>query len=146
MTVLLDTNVLSELMRPRPSPVVTAWVASRALSSLWVSTITEAEMWLGARILSPGAKRLQIEASLKLIFDDDFSGRIWPFDSAAANAYAKLLSQRRAAGRPMAQFDGQIAAIASVRGAALATRNVEGFEGCDLVVLNPWLASHSPAA
>ena len=144
MNMVLDTNVVSELMRSRPAPAVSAWVNARANASLWITSVTQAEMWLGARVLRPGQKRQALEDTLRLIFDDDFAGRIWPFDSAAANAYADILSQRRAIGRPMSQFDGQIAAIASVHGAAVATRNVADFEGCGLVIHNPWLSTTAP--
>ena len=141
MNVVLDTNVLSELMRPRPSPQVNTWVEARANANVWITSVTQAELWFGARVLRAGQKRQSLEAMLTLIFDEDFGGRIWPFDSAAADAYADILSQRRALGRPMSQFDGQIAAIARVHGAAVATRNVADFEGCGLVLHNPWLAS-----
>ena len=144
MNLVLDTNVVSELMRTRPAPAVSAWVNARANTSLWLTSVTQAEMWLGARVLRAGQKRRALEAMLGLIFDEDFGGRIWPFDSAAANAYADILSQRRASGRPMSQFDGQIAAIARVQGAAVVTRNVADFEGCGLVIHNPWLAATAP--
>jgi len=144
VNLVLDTNVVSELMRARPAPAVSAWVNARANASLWITSVTQAEMWLGARVLRPGQKRQALEAMLGLIFDEDFAGRIWPFDSAAANAYADILSQRRAIRRPMSQFDGQIAAIASVHGAAVATRNGADFEGCGLVIHNPWLATAAP--
>lgn len=139
MNLVLDTNVVSELMRPNASPAVSTWVKAHPLTSLWITSITQAELWFGARVLRPGQKRQSLEAMLTLIFDEDFAGRIFHFDSAAASAYADVLSQRRAAGRPMSQFDGQIAAIARVRGAAVVTRNVADFEGCGLVVHNPWL-------
>jgi toxin FitB len=137
--LVLDTNVVSELMRPHAAPAVSAWVKAQPISNLWITSITQAELWFGARLLRPGQKRQSLEAMLTLIFDEDFAGRIFDFDSAAASAYADILSQRRAAGRPMSQFDGQIAAIARVRGAAVVTRNVADFEGCGLVVHNPWL-------
>ena len=137
--MLLDTNVVSELMRPNAAPAVSTWVKAQPLSSLWITSITQAELWFGARVLRPGQKRQSLEAMLTLIFDEDFAGRIFDFDSAAASAYADILSYRRAAGRPMSQFDGQIAAIARVRGAAVVTQNVADFEGCGLVLHNPWL-------
>jgi len=141
VNVVLDTNVVSELMRPHASPHVHAWVEARANASLWITSVTQAELWFGARQLRPGQKRQALQDMLTLIFDEDFGGRIWAFDSPAAGACADILSQRRALGRPMSQFDGQTAAIARVHGAALATRNVADFEGCGLVLHNPWLAS-----
>ena len=137
--MVLDTNVVSELMRPNAAPAVSRWVKGHAYTSLWITSITQAALWFGARVLRPGQKRQSLEAMLTLIFDEDFAGRILDFDSAAASAYADILSQRRAARRPMSQFDGQIAAIARVRGAAIVTRNVADFEGRGLVLHNPWL-------
>lgn len=137
--MLLDTNVVSELMRPNAAPVVSTWIKAHPLTNLCITSITQAELWFGARVLRPGQKRQSLEAMLTLIFDEDFAGRVFDFDSAAASAYADILSQRRAAGRAMSQFDGQIAAIARVRGAAVVTRNVADFEGCGLVLHNPWL-------
>lgn len=137
--MLLDTNVVSELMRPSAAPAVSTWIKAHPHTNLWITSITQAELWFGARVLRPGQKRQSLEAMLSLIFDEDFAGRIFDFDSAAASAYADILVQRRAAGRPMSQFDGQIAAIARVRGAAVVTRNVADFEGCGLVLHNPWL-------
>lgn len=141
MNFVLDTNVLSELMRPSAAPAVSTWVQARPNTSLWITSVTQAELWFGARVLRQGLKRQALEDLLKLIFDEDFGGRIWSFDSAAASAYADIVSQRRAAGRPMPQFDAQIAAIATVHGAAVVTRNVADFEGCGLLLYNPWLAA-----
>jgi toxin FitB len=140
---VLDTKVLSELMRQRPAPAVLAWFSHQAPQTLGVSSITQAEMLLGARLLPRGQRRAQLEARLRSMFDVDFSGRIWNFDSAAAACYADIVSQRRAAGRPIAQSDAEIAAVASSRGAAVATRNASDFEGCGLVVHNPWLVTRA---
>ena len=142
--MLLDTHVVSELMRPNAAPAVSTWVEAHPHSNLWITRITQAEMWFGARVLRPGKKRQSLQAMLTLIFDEDFAGRIFDFDSAAASAYADILSQRRAAGRPMSQFDAQIAAIARVHGAAVVTRNVADFAGCGLVLHNPWLDAAVP--
>ena len=138
MTTLLDTNVLSELLRARPEPAVLAWFAVQAPDSLVVSAVTQAEMLLGARLLPAGQRRQQLQQALEAMFREDFSGRVLPFDTAAAADYADVVHARRDAGRPISQFDAQIAAIALCRGAGLATRNVADFEGCGLVVDNPW--------
>jgi predicted nucleic acid-binding protein len=144
LNIVLDTNVVSELMRPRPEAVVTAWIKARANTELWITSVTEAELWFGARVLPAGKRRQGLEAALGLIFAEDLGGRTWPFDSAAAKVYADIMAKRRESGRPMSQFDGQIAAIARVHGAALATRNLVDFEGCDLVLHNPWAAASGP--
>ena len=138
MTTLLDTNVLSELLRARPEPAVLAWFAVQAPDSLVVSAVTQAEMLLGARLLPAGQRRQQLQQALEAMFHEDFGGRVLPFDTAAAAAYPEVVHARRSAGRPISQFDGQIAAIALSCGAGLATRNAADFEGCGLSVDNPW--------
>ena len=140
MTTLLDTNVLSELLRAAPAPAVLAWFAGQPAQSLFVSAVTQAEMLLGARLLPAGKRRAALEAALQAMFDEDFAGRSLPFDSAGVPAYADIVSARRSAGRPISQFDAQIAAIAQRHGARLATRNVADFAGCGLALVNPWAA------
>lgn len=141
MSTLLDTNVLSELLRSAPEPAVLTWIAEQPSETLFVSAVTHAEMMLGARLLPRGKRRASLEIAVRAMFDEDFAGRTLPFDSAAVPAYVDIVSIRRAAGRPIAQFDAQIAAIARHHGARLATRNVGDFEGCGVVVVNPWARS-----
>lgn len=136
--VLLDTNVLSELLRVQPDPAVLAWFAAQDQGQLFVSAVTQAEMLLGAHLLPAGKRRAQLRHALDALFRDDFAGRVLPFDAAAAASYAPVVTARRRAGRPIAQFDAQIAAIATARGAALATRNTADFEGCGVELHNPW--------
>lgn len=142
MTTLLDTNVLSELLRPIPSPAVVAWFAAQSATTLTISAVTEAEMFLGARLLPAGRRRTTLEATLRAMFEQDFVGRILPFDHAAVPAYVDIVGMRRSAGRPISQFDAQIAAVAKLHRARLATRNSSDFEGCGVSVVNPWLHSH----
>jgi predicted nucleic acid-binding protein len=136
--ILLDTNVLSELMRPAPSVVVREWIASRPATSLYTTSIAQAEILHGARLLPPGKRRNAIEAAAEAMFQEDFAGRVLPFGSDAAHAYARIASERRRIGRPISQFDAQIVAIAAAVGAALATRNTADFEGCGVKVMDPW--------
>jgi predicted nucleic acid-binding protein len=138
MSTLLDTNVLSELLRSSPAPAVLAWFAKQAPESLFVSAVTQAEMMLGARLLPAGKRRKALEMALKAMFAEDFAGRILPFDSPSVDAYVEIVSDRRAQGRPIAQFDAQIAAIARRSGARLATRNTEEFRDCKLALIDPW--------
>lgn len=138
MSTLLDTNVLSELLRSAPEPAVLAWFASQPSDTLFVSAVTQAEMTLGAGLMLAGKRRNALQAALGVMFSEDFAGRILPFDSAAVPAYVDIVSVRRASGRPISQFDAQIAAIARHAGASLATRNVNDFENCGVTVVNPW--------
>ncbi len=121
--IVCDTNVLSELMKPSPDPEVEHWVSDQPAAGLFVTTITQAEILYGIAILPFGARRdLLTEAALAM-FETDFAGRVLPFDSSAARAYAVISATRKQAGRPISQFDAQIAGIASSRSAAIATRN-----------------------
>ncbi|MBS0448884.1 MAG: type II toxin-antitoxin system VapC family toxin [Proteobacteria bacterium] len=141
MTTLLDTNVLSELLRAQPSPAVLAWFMTLPHESLFVSAVTQAEMMLGTRLLPPGKRRSALESALSAMFDEDFAGRILPFDTNAVPAYVDIVGDRRSIGRPISQFDAQIAAIARKAGAKLATRNTADFEGCGVALIDPWTGS-----
>jgi len=136
--ILLDTNIVSELMRPAPSLEVAAWLTDQPAASLFLSAVTEAELRYGIALLPKSRRREDLKSALEAMLAEDFAGRILPFDSAAAIAYAAIVTGRREAGRPIAQFDAQIVAIAQSRGAALATRNVADFEGCGAPIINPW--------
>ena len=138
MSILLDTNVLSELLRSAPSPVVLAWFSAQPADSLFVTAVTQAELMLGARILPAGKRRAALEAAVAAMFREDFDGRILPFDTVAVPDYVEITSSRRSAGRPISQFDAQIAAIARNRKVKLATRNVQDFENCGIALVNPW--------
>lgn len=139
--ILLDTNILSELMRPAPAAAVEQWLAEQPEASVFISTITEAELRYGAKIMPPSKRQTALAAQIEGVIEEDFNGRILAFDSPAAVAFAEIAAQRRQAGRPISQADAQIAAIARSRGAALATRNVPDFEGCGVEVINPWAAA-----
>jgi toxin FitB len=136
--IILDTNVLSEGLRPRPSPNVMRWMQSEPIAALFTSTITEAEMLFGAALLPEGRRRRALEGVLEQLLGNRFAGRILPFDSAAAREFAYIAASRRLAGRPIGEADGRIAAIARSRGAALATRNGVDFADCGLMLIDPW--------
>jgi predicted nucleic acid-binding protein len=138
MSVLLDTNVLSELLRAQPDRAVLAWFASQPANGLFVSAVTQAEMMLGVRLLPAGKRRQRLDQALEAMFLEDFAGRVLPFDSGCAVGYAAVVAMRRSAGNPISQFDGQIAAIALSHRLGLATRNVSDLEGCGLALTNPW--------
>ena len=142
--IILDTNVVSELMRPSPSANVVDWVAGQTALNLYISTISEAELRYGVEILPTGERRNRLFAEMEGMLQEDFAGRILPFDSVAAQAYALIAAARRAAGYPINHADCQIAAIARCRGASVATRDVDDFEGSGIDVINPWADRSCP--
>ena len=136
--IVLDTNVVSELMAATPAASVLQWIAGRAALSLYTTSITQAEILNGVLALPSGRRRRNIEAAADAMFKEDFAGRILAFDSAATRPFAELVNERRHRGRPISQSDAQIAAIARVAGASVATRNVADFEHTGISVINPW--------
>ena len=138
---VLGTNVASELMRLAPEPAVASWVAGRATASLFLTAVTEAELRFGLALMPPGRRRDGLAAGLERMLRPGFANRVLPFDSAAARAYAEIVAARRAAGRPVSQSDGQIAAIAHSRGMAVATRNIRDFEDMGIALINPWVSA-----
>jgi predicted nucleic acid-binding protein len=136
--IVLDTNVLSELMKPRPAPAVIDWMAAQPAASLYTTSITQAEILYGLMVLPRSRRRSALEDAATSMFTEDFGERILGFGSDAAPAYARIASDRRRTGRPISHFDAQIAAIARFMGAAIATRNTADFEGCGVTVVDPW--------
>jgi hypothetical protein len=136
--ILLDTNVLSEAIRPKPDPGVEAWLAGRPEADVFICATTEAELRYGLALLPDGRRRSALEAAVERMLGAVFAGRILPFDSSAAVAFAAIAADRRLAGRPISVPDAQIAAIARSRGAVLATRNVADFDRCGVEIVNPW--------
>jgi len=136
--IILDTNVLAELMRPKPSPRVAAWVAKQPAAELFTTAITEAEIFYGIELLSRSKRREGLLVAAEAVFAEDLAGRILAFESDAARVFSRIAAHRRALGKPVSHADAQIAAIARVRGAKLATRNVADFEDCGLDVVDPW--------
>ncbi len=141
MAWLLDTNVLSELLRPEPDALVCRWLNTQDERQLFVSTVTEAEMLLGVALLPDGRRKAALKAQVTALFAQDFRGRLLTFDSSAAQAYAELVKIRRQLGRPIAQADAQIAAVAAAHSLTVATRNQKDFEGCGIALFNPWIWS-----
>ena len=135
---LLDTNVVSELMRTLPDPAVEAWVAGHPVKDLFFSAVGESELRYGAAIMPAGRRRETLVADIETMLHAAFENRILPFDSGAARAYANIAAKRRFAGRGVAPSDCQIAAIARARGMAVATRNVRDFEDMGIEIFNPW--------
>ncbi|WP_332820533.1 type II toxin-antitoxin system VapC family toxin [Pseudomonas sp.] len=138
--ILLDTNVLSELMRAKPAPEVLAWVDAQSSSELFISAITVAEILYGIARMSDGKRKQGLLELATLMFEEDFAGRILPFDTEAAVHYAGLAAESEAEGKVVDMADGQIAAIAALHDARVATRNVRHFDYLGVPVINPWEA------
>lgn len=136
--IVLDTNVLSEALRPRPASKVMRWLQSEPVTALFTTSITEAELLYGAALLPDGRRRQALETVLARLLEERFAGRILPFDSPAAREFADIAANRRRTGRPISEADGRIAAIARSRGARLATRNTSDFDGCGIDLIDPW--------
>lgn len=135
--IVLDTNVTSELMRPTPSPVVTAWLRSRVPAELYTTSITLAEILYGIERLPDGRRRDLLRSTATEVFAA-FAEHVLAFDAAAAAEYAQIASHRERAGAPIDGFDGQIAAISRLHGAALATRNTKDFRHLGIELIDPW--------
>ncbi len=139
--IVLDTNVVSELLRPAPDRQVEVRLSVQDGAMVYFTAVGEAELRHGVAILPAGRRRSALCGAIEGILGEDFRDRILPFDRAAARAYAAIAAERRAAGRPVSQFDCQIVAIARTHGAAVATRNKGDFDGCGIVVIDPWRKS-----
>jgi predicted nucleic acid-binding protein len=139
--IVLDTNVLSELMRSQPAGAVFAWVAAQPRAALCTTSVNKAEILYGIAALPEGRRRAALAAAAEAMFTDDFAGQVLPFDEEAAAHYAEIVATRRREGRPIEAFDAQIAATARVADAELATRDIGDFAGCGLTLVNPWEAT-----
>ncbi|OWP36654.1 type II toxin-antitoxin system VapC family toxin [Pseudomonas nitroreducens] len=135
--ILLDTNVLSELMRAKPDPAVVAWIDAQPGQDLLISSITVAEILYGIARMPKGKRRQALHDLAIAMFEEDFAGRILPFDADAAVHYAELAAESEAKGK-IADMAGQIAAIAKLHGVPVATRNVRHFESFGVALINPW--------
>jgi len=137
---VLDTNVLSAIMGAQPVPEVARWIARETDRRLFTTVISQAEIFSRIAILPDGRRRAALERAAAAMFAEDFAGRVLPFDAAAAGAYAGIFAVRRKAGRPTAPLDLMIAAIARAHEATIVTRDVGGFEGCGVALVDPWQA------
>ena len=141
--IVIDTNVVSELMRMTPEPAVMTWFSGQDSAELYLTAVSEAELRAGAAILPAGRRRDRLTAEVDAVVREDFAGRVLPFDSAAAKAYAAIAASRRSMGRPILEADCQIAAIARASDAAVATRNGADFEHCGIALIDPWAANRA---
>jgi hypothetical protein len=138
--IILDTNVLSALMRQAPEVPVVAWLDRQPAESVWITSITLFEARLGLALLPTGRRRKALEAAFAQLLAEDLENRVLDFDSAAATEAASLAAERQKAGRPVDMRDTQIAGIALARHATLATRNVRHFRDLNVPVVDPWKA------
>ncbi|MDR2637327.1 MAG: type II toxin-antitoxin system VapC family toxin [Zoogloeaceae bacterium] len=136
--IVLDTCLLSEVLRPAPAVKVLTWLETQPRTALFTTAITRGELLYGVRLLPEGQRKAALLEAVQAIFSADLAGRVLGFDDAAADVYAEIAASRKVAGRPISQFDAMIAAIARSRGARLATRNVRDFAGCGIEIIDPW--------
>jgi predicted nucleic acid-binding protein len=137
---VLATNILSAMMSTRVVPEVAEWIAGQPVGLLFTTSISQAEILSGIAIMPESRRRSDLEAAAGAMFLEDLEGRVLPFDMNAAVAYADIFAARRRAGRPTATIDLLIASVARSHHASVVTRDVSGFEGCGLKVINPWKA------
>ncbi len=136
--IILDTNVVAEIMKATPSRTVLDWLNARDAASLYLTTISMAEIGYGLCLLPEGRRRQFLAERFEQFVAQAFEQRILSFDEAAAHAYGGIMEHRKAVGRPISATDGQIAAIAKARGFAIATRNIKDFEESQIVLINPF--------
>lgn len=139
--IVVDTNVISELMRGEPHPAVLAWMAAQPRAELYTTRINQAEIFYGIAGLPAGRRQAALAAAASAMFDEDFAGHILPFEAGAAACYPEIVLTRRQAGKPIEKFDALIAATALAVGASIATRDTGGFADCGLSVIDPWASS-----
>jgi len=138
--IVVDTNVLSELMRMRPEPAVLRWFGKQSHTELFTTSISQAELFYGLYLLPLGKRRDKLVVEAETIFNVDFADRVLPFEDASARQFAAIAAARRSKGRPIIDLNAQIAAIACTHHAAVATRNVRDFENCGIKLVDPWQA------
>jgi predicted nucleic acid-binding protein len=135
---LLDTNVLSALMYPTPPAAVMQWVSARSYDELFTASVCQAEILAGLAVMPHGRRRQRLEQQAEMMFANDFSGQVLPFDTEATASYASILVARRRLGRPISTEDLMIAAVALSRNLSIVTRNIDDFDHCGVEVIDPW--------
>ncbi|MEE8059113.1 MAG: type II toxin-antitoxin system VapC family toxin [Pseudomonadales bacterium] len=136
--IILDTNVVSEFMTSPPASQVLGWLNAQDVTSLYLTTITIAEIGYGLRAMPEGKRRRLLNERFEQFVEAAFTQRVLSFDEDAARIYGEVMCQRKEIGRPMSNLDGQIAAIARSRGFTVATRNIQDFEHCQIELINPF--------
>ena len=136
--MILDTNIISELMKPVPDNAVGSWVEEHADTTLFVTSVTVAEIGYGIRSLPKGKRRDSLKKAFQRTIAEAFGHNILSFDTSAAYWYGVLMGQRKETGRPLSILDGQIASIARAHDMDLVTRNIRDFVACGLTLINPF--------
>ena len=136
--IVLDTNVVSELMRATPADVVVNWVDHQPATDIYLTAITLAELLYGVARLPDGRRKIELADYIEAMVGEDFDHRVAAFDETAAAHYADIVVQRERAGQPISTADAQIAATCRSHGAALATRNIKDFLHTGITIINPW--------
>lgn len=136
--IIIDTNIISEMMKPTVAHQVLTWLNQQDNTQLFVTSITIAEICYGLNVLPKGNRRNLLESAFHKAIMESFQYRILFFDDSAAFLYGKIMGQRKQLGRPLSIADGQIAAIASVHGFSLATRNIKDFNDCNIELIDPF--------
>ncbi len=136
--LLLDTNVLSELLKPAPNQAILAWLDAQPRSQLFTTSITRAEILYGVALLPRGSRREKLRKAAAAIFDEDLEDKVLSFDAAAADHCADLAARRKQADKPIGQLDAMIVGIAQAHQARLATRNIRTFVDCEIQLVDPW--------
>ncbi len=136
--IILDTNIISEIMRQLPNEKVLAWLDKQEATDLFITAITIAEISYGLHVLPEGNRRSALEGSFNKAINEAFNNRVLTFDKAAGYHYGEIMSYRKSLGRPLGVCDGQIAAIARIHGFSLTTRNIKDFSDCHLELINPF--------
>jgi toxin FitB len=136
--IIIDTNVVSEFMTSPPATPVLDWLNAQDTITLYLTTITIAEIAFGLRVMPEGKRQRLLSERFEQFVATAFEARILNFDEKSARLYGEIRAERQSAGRPMSGFDGQIAAIARAHDFAVATRNIKDFEGCQLALINPF--------
>ena len=139
--LIVDTNVISELMRPAPTGSVAQWFEQQPLEQLAITAVTVGEILYGLDLLPGGQRKVDLASRFATVLQRAFSGYALPFDDAAAAVYARIRGDRNRAGKPISINDAMIAAIARTQSGAVVTRNVADFENCGLDIINPWTVS-----
>ena len=136
--ILLDTNIISEMMKPVPAATVTHWIDQQETTQLYLSTISIAEITYGINALPKGNRQIALADAFQKVLKNGFEHRILSFEEAAAHLYGQIMGLRKERGKPLSILDGQIAAIALANNLTLVTRNIKDFSDCGLELINPF--------